>query len=194
MVLSAGLNFSKFSITWLKYVYPQHFMWNHSFSFMFQQWVQLSNLLFSMAENHLDSLDGPKLMPGDFYAVLASFVDTTYGMKWANAFFQISKMTGNTYGKLLFFNLQSTYHCRHTQQKFYMPIINQHHNTLFLFILWFLTEHQWGLLGMWMKLHDIPISSTLLSQLRTLLYWGVKRKKKRCKWDHKKCKSRESLY
>lgn len=179
MVLSAGLNFSKFSITWLKYVYPQHFMWNHSFSFMFQQWVQLSNLLFSMAENHLDSLDGPKLMPGDFYAVLASFVDTTYGMKWENAFFQISKMTGNTYGKLLFFNLQSTYHCRHTQQKFYMPIINQHHNTLFLFILWFLTEHQWGLLGMWMKLHDIPISSTLLSQLRTLLYWGVKRKKKK---------------
>lgn len=45
------------------------------FSYVFNSELGLNGCLFSTAEIYLDSLDGPFLIPGDFYTVLASFLD-----------------------------------------------------------------------------------------------------------------------
>lgn len=45
------------------------------FSYVFNSELGLNGLLFSIAEIYLDSLDGPLLIPGEFYIVLASFLD-----------------------------------------------------------------------------------------------------------------------
>ena len=50
-------------------------MKKYFFSYVFNSDLGLNSLLFSMAENRLDSLGGPLLIPGDCYAILASFLD-----------------------------------------------------------------------------------------------------------------------
>ena len=169
MVLPADLNFSKFSITWLNTFI--HSIWCEKivFQLCFQQWLgpKQSSVLNGWKPFRFSwwaSVDPWRLL---CYTCLI----LRYNLNEWNGRMHFSKrltwLWKYSWRVTIF---QSTiYISLWTWQKSYMSIINQHHNFIFLLILWFLIEYH---SFMQMKLHDNPTSSTLRSQLRTLIHWG----------------------
>lgn len=81
MILSAGLNFSKSSVTQLKTSAYRVGVKSWLFTYVFNGELALNDLLFSMAEIHLDSLGGPLLIHGDL-EYCTCLIPTHYLIEW----------------------------------------------------------------------------------------------------------------